>query len=181
MDNDHQLPSPFNDGYEQLKFDVMTEVILFSQCNRKIIIKEHAKMKDFYKAHPHIFLASLNDKKKQLEGLEELSEKEKIALKSINEITENHEDIDSYFAFQEDFLLDSYQKVYIQMAKLDRDLVKKSELVDIIFYSLSNENRTVPIGEKNSNGEINTGSKLQLEVLKVNPKSFIYLYQILLN
>lgn len=182
MDNENSLSPLNNGGYEELKFDVLTEIILCTQLYEKVIRKEYKKMKDFYLNHPQIFFNSLNDTKKSLELKDELTEYDKLTLESINEITDNHKDINCYFLFQEDYLLNSYQKIYSQMSKLNREFVKKTSVIELIFYSLTEEqNENILIGEKDEKRILNTGSRLKFEILKINTKNFIYFYQSLLN
>lgn len=180
--NNNQSLSPLGSGYEDVHLDPITKIVLFTQINANYIKKEYKKLKSFYKSNPDAFLYSLTETKQKIESKEELTDIDKITLLEINKMLDNYDDIDRHFSFQDDFLLDRFQKIYIQMSKLDRDTVKQSDAVEILFYSIDTKHdQPIPLGELYEDGTINTGSKLQMEVLKINPKSFIYLYQTLLN
>lgn len=185
MDNQHSL-SPLGSGYEAIRLDPISQIVLFTQENLNYIKKEYKKLKTFYKTNPEAFLFSLTSTKQKLEDKENLSEFDKITLEEIDRMIINYDDIDYHFSFQEDFLLDSFQKIYTQMAKFDRRYVKQSSTVEILFYTIDTTHstildRNVPLGELFEDGTVNTGSKLQIEILKINPLNFIYLYQTLLN
>lgn len=181
MDNDKSL-SPLGSEYELVKLDPVTEIISFTQANKNVIKQEYKKLKNFYKLYPEAFLYTLNESKQKLESKQELTESDEMTLREVNKMREDYENIDLYFAFQDDFLLENYQKIYIQLSKLNRDYVKTASIVEVFFYSLdSRDHFAIPIGESYEDGTINTGSRLQMEILKVNPLNFIYLYQILLN
>jgi hypothetical protein len=181
MDENQSL-SPLGPNYQSIKFDTISEVVLFTQRNKAKIKKEHKKLKNFYKENPEAFFYSLKDTKQKLESKDSLTDFDKIELEEINKMLENYEDIDSIFSFNNDYLLENFQKIYIQLSKLDRDLVKNSSVIEVYFYSLTDKSITeVPVGEFFDDGTINSGSLLRMEVVKINPMTFIYLYQTLLN
>jgi hypothetical protein len=77
--------------------------------------------------------------------------------------------------------LDSYSKVFRQIAKKSHDLLSNNPIVDIIYYGLTENKENVPIGECFSDGTLNTGSQISLRRLKVSHREVITKYQTLCN
>lgn len=178
----------FLNGYEDYKLDLITNIILFTQENSKQIKKEYQKLSKFYKQNPEFLLYSLRKNKRDLDEkklISTLTEFEINTLNATNDIlNDTNLDIDSLFSFEPDFFLDSLKCAFRQLAKKDKDLLSSNEIVDIIYYSIDINPKyfeQIPIGERFSDGTLNTGSKIVLKVLKVDHKELYYRYQTICN
>lgn len=181
MDNSNSL-SPFGSGFIPLQLDSITQIICTTQRNEKIIKKEHKKLKSFFKQNPDAFYYHLQLSKEKLEACDSLTEFDEKSLEQINRMLNMKEDIESYFIFENEFLLNNYQVIFSQLSKIDLEVLRSSSLVELIFYSLDNRDRTsVPIGDFFNDGVLNTGSRIQIEVVKFDHRAFLSLYQSLLN
>ena len=171
-------------GFADYKLNPVIEVIVATQMSINTIQKEHKKLSHFYKSNPDILYQSLNETKEMLYEKKEnsfLTDFEQMTLDETNNLLNNQHKLENLFAFQSDYLIDSYTKVFRQIAKKNRNLLKNSETVDLVYYALSEPTENVPIGESYSDGTLNTGSQISLKVLTVNHRYELVNYQILGN
>lgn len=174
----------FLPGFIDYQLDSVAEIISTTQCIRKIIKKEYSKLSNFYKENPDILYSSLEETISNLDEKSkttELTDFEVMSLEEAMNILKEKRPIEELFAFQDDFLLDSYEKIFRQITKKSLASLKKSTTVDIIYYGLTYKDENVGVGEYYSDGTINTNSQISLKLLRVNHKEFLTKYQILCN
>lgn len=177
----------FNIPYSFIPFelDTLTEIIIFSQQNATEIKKEYHRLSAFYRKCPGLLREQLMETEDYLTNekmIRHLSEFEELSLKEINNIKQKSAPLESMFKFNNDFFIDDYRKIFVQIGKKGIPFLKENKIVDIIYYGLSDKiNEDVPLGESFSNGDLNTGSLIVLKILRINHREIISKYQTLLN
>lgn len=170
-------------GYVPYRLGPIADIIIFTQKNKNKIKKEFKKLSEFFLANPEAFYYSLETSKEYFENKEVLTDFEYASLEEINKMLQSSNPVKEYFKFRKEFLIDDYSKIYSQISKqlTARDLLE-NPVIDIIFYSLNLNNKpTSPVGSVTESGFINTGSLLQMEVMRIESKEFISQYQTFYN
>lgn len=172
-------------GYVPFSFDDLASIIAVTQLSTRLIKKEHKLLSNFYKNNEELLYEHLEERLDVLEGKKEcddLTEFEDNELIHLYRLLDDKRPVDELFEFQTDFLLDNYQKVWIQLGKKGVDFLKQNEVVDIVHYAIEERNiNECSVGERFNDGSVNTGSRLVLRVLRVNHKSVITQYKMLCN
>lgn len=179
MDSNNGLIPAFGRPY---KLDPISEIIIYTQKNQKKIKREYKKLKKFFQENPEAYYYTLESSKEKLESKEDLTEFDEKSLREIKDMLSDNRPVEKIFSFNETFLVDTYQKIYQQLKH--SDLKKLPAVVEVVFYSLSEraeaEKKTI-VGEFYPDGSLNTGSQLQIEIMKLNPLLYISLYSSLMN
>jgi hypothetical protein len=168
--------------YEAYKLSPLAELVAFSQLNRNKIRIEFQRLKYFYDNNHDAFFYSLKDTKDKLEAKEDKTDFDHESIQEIERLLENKEEAIKRFFYREELLLDTYQKIFLQLMS-DIEKYENDEPIEVMYYTLDKTARMedVPVGQFFSDGTLNTGSQLKLELIKVYPREFTTNYRILHN
>lgn len=165
--------------FEKYKFDSLLNIVATAQRNRELIRIEFEILRNFYENNPHAFYHSLEDTQDGLKSKEELSDFEKLSIDEIEKILSAKEEISKLFYYREDLLMDSFHKLYRQVI-LNNEIegIIEKPYIEFLLYTINTDQRVelVPIGEYYSDGTMNTGSRLEVKILKMSPKDFFSWY-----
>lgn len=138
-------------------------LILQSQRYEKDIRKEHVILVDYYTNNKSELLDEMIQLKNNLKVDDFLSaDFEKRTDKILSNINNNK------FIFRNEFLIDSYQKIFNQIDNTPKEVRQQEEVLKILFFTLADE-------------PYRNGSRLIMLAMKIDWKQFITIYQTKLN
>ena len=156
-----QQPVPY-------KFSPIFEVINFSQKRTEEIRFEYRKLVEYYKENPYDLRLTME-------------QTINIALMELIRMIDEGIDAEKYFTFGEEMLLDDFRKIYQQIRnKYPISYIQNNEEVEVLFYSIGQTPDT-PVGELLPSGQVNTGSKIMVDKMRLRAKDFLIQYQMLNN
>lgn len=115
------------------KFDVIDRIVLVSSRNKSLIIEEFQKAADFYKKND----AKLIDDMLALQAIAQEKDdyhSDLIASKAEETLKNAGK---NEFLFNEDFLFDTYDKIYKQIKSLPTNVLLDNPMIKVLFYDLT--------------------------------------------
>lgn len=141
-------------------WDNINLIVKYSLENRNSFRSEFTKLCNYFDEHPNELIMNLLDIKGSIENPDYysdlLDERAREMLENINNPKYK------LYNFNENYILDSLQKIYTQIKDIPIELIQENEEVKIFFYSLSDQ--------------IKNNSRLMLCLMRVNVKEFYELY-----